>query len=754
MRAEPLGAAPASPRRPRVAPLRVQDERTYEALKRAAIQRAQRSGALPDGLQPRAAPRTTIFAGILNAPGLRAEDNSQFNDGTPPDTTGAIGPNAYVEFVNTVVSEYSRDNLALVGSPVQGDTFMGVTGRVTFDIQMQWDQQGGRWFYLADDCGSDFNCSTANRLDFGWSKTADPAGMNPGQWCHYAVSSGSFQGHALFDDYPKLGHDNSQLIFGTNVFGGAQGTTFETARIWSIPKPASGDIGSCPAPGTATAFGSPTTPLLLSSPNSHEASTPVPVNAGDSLAQGYVVAADDPTNPAATGAKDQLMAWHVTNGSPPTLVADGLMTVASYDVPAPAPQSGNSVNTLDTLDARLTQAVALAEPAAGGQEAVWTQHTVDSASGRSVDRWYELIPSSLTVRQEGTIDSATDFIFNGAVSPSADGKGAAIQYNASSSTLDPEIRAQSRRATDTLDEMSGEVTLATSAAPDHDFSCEPAFGGPPCRWGDYAGVTPDPLETGVVWGSNQTSGAAASLLDDNPHWQTRNFALLTHADASFTVTPNPALSGQTVTFDGSRSGSPGSSIVHYEWDLDGDGTFETDSGTNPVVSRAYPAAGSVAVNLRVTDGTGEMAQATRTLVVSNPPLPPPPVLVPPQPTPDTTPPILKLTFKKVQKLRVVLRRGVAGNANCNETCTARFQLQLPRTVAKRLHIAARFVTVGKLTKRIGANRTLAVRIKLSRKARKRLAHVRRVRLRVSVLATDASGNRDKTPVVRSVTVKR
>jgi hypothetical protein len=123
------------------------------------------------------------------------------------------------------------------------------------------------------------------------------------------------------------------------------------------------------------------------------------------------------------------------------------------------------------------------------------------------------------------------------------------------------------------------------------------------------------------------------------------------------------------------------------------------------------------------------------------------------PAKDTTPPILTLSFKKTQKLGRVLKRGVAGRARCNEACTVRFRLGLLRRTARRLHIAARYVTIGRLTKRLVANRTTSVRIKLSRKARNRLRHVRKVKLRVSARATDAAGN-NSTAVNRSVTLKR
>jgi hypothetical protein len=101
----------------------------------------------------------------------------------------------------------------------------------------------------------------------------------------------------------------------------------------------------------------------------------------------------------------------------------------------------------------------------------------------------------------------------------------------------------------------------------------------------------------------------------------------------------------------------------------------------------------------------------------------------------------------------VLRGGAVVSGRCNEICTIRFQIQLPRSTARKLHIAARYVTIGKLTKRLVANRTTSVRIKLTRKARKQLAHVLEIKLRLTARATDASGNTSKT-TIGSITLRR
>jgi PKD repeat protein len=87
--------------------------------------------------------------------------------------------------------------------------------------------------------------------------------------------------------------------------------------------------------------------------------------------------------------------------------------------------------------------------------------------------------------------------------------------------------------------------------------------------------------------------------------------------ASFTVSPNPAPTGQTVTFNGSASSDSDGAIANYKWDLDGNGTFETDTGTTATVTGSYPNAGTVSVKLRVTDNDGAMVETTRSLTITN-----------------------------------------------------------------------------------------------------------------------------------------
>ena len=87
--------------------------------------------------------------------------------------------------------------------------------------------------------------------------------------------------------------------------------------------------------------------------------------------------------------------------------------------------------------------------------------------------------------------------------------------------------------------------------------------------------------------------------------------------ASFTATPNRVLVGQTVTFDGSASTDSSGQITDYSWDLDGSGTFATDTGTSPGLSHVFSSPGTYSVTLRVSDSNGSSETTARTVIVES-----------------------------------------------------------------------------------------------------------------------------------------
>ncbi|HEY3187261.1 MAG TPA: PKD domain-containing protein, partial [Solirubrobacteraceae bacterium] len=84
--------------------------------------------------------------------------------------------------------------------------------------------------------------------------------------------------------------------------------------------------------------------------------------------------------------------------------------------------------------------------------------------------------------------------------------------------------------------------------------------------------------------------------------------------AAFSISPNPAIRGLPVTFDASGSTAPpGGRIARYQWDLDGNGSLETDTADSPTATGTYLAQ-STTITLQVTDDRGRTATAQRLLV--------------------------------------------------------------------------------------------------------------------------------------------
>ncbi len=76
---------------------------------------------------------------------------------------------------------------------------------------------------------------------------------------------------------------------------------------------------------------------------------------------------------------------------------------------------------------------------------------------------------------------------------------------------------------------------------------------------------------------------------------------------------NPVGAGQTDTLSAAGSTDTSGTITDYKWDLNGDGTYETDTGATPTVTTKFASAGTVTVGVQVTDSAG--AKATTTLSV-------------------------------------------------------------------------------------------------------------------------------------------
>ncbi|MCB1217417.1 PKD domain-containing protein [bacterium] len=69
-------------------------------------------------------------------------------------------------------------------------------------------------------------------------------------------------------------------------------------------------------------------------------------------------------------------------------------------------------------------------------------------------------------------------------------------------------------------------------------------------------------------------------------------------------------------FDASSSTDTDGSIVKYEWDWDNDGTYDEDTGTDPLASHLFELAGDYSVTLRITDDLGSTDTDTLSFTAS------------------------------------------------------------------------------------------------------------------------------------------
>ncbi|MBI5588815.1 MAG: PKD domain-containing protein [Deltaproteobacteria bacterium] len=85
--------------------------------------------------------------------------------------------------------------------------------------------------------------------------------------------------------------------------------------------------------------------------------------------------------------------------------------------------------------------------------------------------------------------------------------------------------------------------------------------------------------------------------------------------SSISASPSSGSVSSAITFSATAS-DPDGSIALYEWDFDGNGTFDASTTSNPV-SYTYSTAGSYTVTVRVTDNLGATATSSITVTIAN-----------------------------------------------------------------------------------------------------------------------------------------
>jgi hypothetical protein len=111
---------------------------------------------------------------------------------------------------------------------------------------------------------------------------------------------------------------------------------------------------------------------------------------------------------------------------------------------------------------------------------------------------------------------------------------------------------------------------------------------------------------------------------------------------------------------------------------------------------------------------------------------------PPSPKPVTTGKST-VSATTTAHLAAVLSRGYSAQVSCDRACAVTGALLLPRSMAHKVHLArASQVTIGTGSAHLASAGTVTLRVKLSRSARRKLAHQHRLHLTLRVVTTSGS----------------
>ena len=206
--------------------------RILENQRRPSLEDAMATNAPLGRLEPfQEAPQAlgTSFVGIS-----LQDQFSAFGTGSiPPDTMGAVGPNHFMEVINSSVAIYNKTGTRL--SHVSLDSFFTASFSGTtyprngsFDPRVLYDRRSGRWFAIVLERGNP--SGTQNHVILAVSASSDPTGS----WYKYLIAVGVPSGtYTYFSDFDTLGTDDNGVYVAVRIFP-STGSTY--AKIAAMPK--------------------------------------------------------------------------------------------------------------------------------------------------------------------------------------------------------------------------------------------------------------------------------------------------------------------------------------------------------------------------------------------------------------------------------------------------------------------------------------------------------------------------------------
>jgi hypothetical protein len=446
------------------------------------------SQQLPDSaLQTTTGPLVGTTSG-LNFLGVGVGFGSFSDCCAPPDTNGAAGSTQFVQWVNLSFAVFNKSNGSVAYGPAAGNTLWQPLGgpcaaNNSGDPIAQYDKAAGRWVMMQPVFGSPYYICAAV------STTSDATGS----WHLYAFA---VPGN-LFPDYPKLAvwpdaYYLSYNQFSGNSFVGAAACALDRANML---------------------VGNTSSMLCFRQSTSVASLLPSDLD-GDSGASGS-------TSAPPAGSPDYFMnfgtnslniwQFHVdwTTPSNSTFTGPVNIPVAAFSEAcgggACIPQS-QTRQKLDSLGDRVMYRLAYRN--FGTHESLVVNHSVNTASGNTGIRWYELRSpaSSPTVYQSGTWAPDSNYRWMGSIATDKAGD-IALGYSVSSTSMHPTIRYTGRVPTDALGTLESEATVINGTGSQlRNLN----------RWGDYSSLAVDPADDCTFWYTTEYLQSSGTF-----NWSTR-----------------------------------------------------------------------------------------------------------------------------------------------------------------------------------------------------------------------------------------
>jgi hypothetical protein len=492
----------------------------------------------------------------------------------PPDTDGDVGPNHYMQMINSKFAIYDKSGNLLYG-PVNNSTLWdGFEGPWSStndgDPIVMYDEQADRWIatqFAVNGPGNDYEMVAV-------SVTGDPTG----EWYRYAFE------YEDFNDYPKLGVWEDGYYCTYNMFSGSfigagvavfdreamlAGDPDASTQFWQL---SSSYYGVLPADCDGPNWAPSGSPFYLTHLKRY----------GGQRIQVYECNVD----------------WDTPANSSLDLVQE--ITPASYNGSVNGiPQPGTSIE-LDDISGQFMYRLQYMN--FDTHEAMVMNHTVN-VGGRAGIRWYELRKTGdedWSIYQSGTFAPDDDLNrWMGSICMDTEGN-IALGYSVSSDSEYPSIRYTGRRPTDPLGQMSiAEVEIYAGAGSQTWAE----------RWGDYSCINHDPSTPGLFWYTTEYVSASGT-------WRTRIAAF----DFEDPQMPEVDAGEDASICSNEPYATTGTAVYASEvlWETSGDGSFApsaTELQSNYIRGNQDIINGEVTLTLTAT-GYGNVGSVSDEMILS------------------------------------------------------------------------------------------------------------------------------------------